>query len=188
MEQHPLTNSRLNERSWWIATLVTATLALGLTGCSGEAERAYKTPASLCGVSLGSELLSPFLPPGSTISVVPSTPVDGTERCTVRVDGESAMVASQEWWDEASRATPQKVASAHAHVEPDHVSEDGRHVYSSRGAAWKVSCREPQRSKSELFIVLQIPESGNPNEDAMKKLAEAYAQEVAFSDKCVRNN
>ncbi|MBQ0984368.1 hypothetical protein KBZ10_07510 [Streptomyces sp. F63] len=188
MEQHSLTLSQPYRKSWWSAACVTAAIVLGLTGCSGEEKRTYKIPPSLCGVPLESDLISPFLPPGSTISVSPSTPVDGTERCTVRVDGESVMIASQEWWDEASRATPQKVASAHAHVEPNNISEDGRYVHSSRGAAWQVSCREPQRSKSELFIVIQIPESGTPDEDSMKRLAKAYAEEVASSDKCVRNH
>ncbi|MFF4093053.1 hypothetical protein ACFYYY_04180 [Streptomyces sp. NPDC001834] len=153
--------------------------------CSDEAEREYRVPNALCGTSVSTELLSPFLPPGKKVSEKSLTPADGIARCQVLVDGEIALVVSREWWSDKPNLT--EIAQGQAYVELENFSDDGRYIHSERGAVGKADCARPVKPGNELFTVVQVPEPGRANADAVKALITGYTESMSSSDQCTRN-
>ncbi|MEU3920172.1 hypothetical protein [Streptomyces sp. NPDC029004] len=164
-----------------VATAVV--VASVLTSCSNGEEREYAVPTSLCGAKVQADLLSPFLPPGAKVSVKDSTPVDGTKRCNVSVDGKLAVVASREWWQKDERIT--KVAFAHAHVELDTSESSGNYLYSGTGAVGRTEgCTDPAFKGQSMFTAIQVYASDLDDAKSMKGLIAEYTASVEKSAEC----
>ncbi|NUK86301.1 hypothetical protein [Streptomyces lunaelactis] len=171
-----------------VAFLATA-IALGaaLSACSNSKseERKYAVPDSLCGVSVKSDLLSPFLPPGEKISTQKESPSGGTTRCNILVDGKVAVIASRIWWGKGAGDGVIDVAAVHAKVAPGQVSDDEKYLYSGTGSVGKTEgCADSTHPKQDLFTVIQVFASGRDDEAAMKRLIPAYTKAVEQSDEC----
>ncbi|MFG2593560.1 hypothetical protein [Streptomyces sp. NPDC048438] len=165
----------------WISA-ISAALTVSLVSCSEGAEQKYNVPTSLCGTSMPAGLLSPVLPGGEEVLEKSESPADGVERCQVLVDNKIALVASQEWWNDRPNLTD--IAQGQAYVELDNFSDDGRYIYSKRGAVGKVECAEPIRPGNELFAVVQVPEPGTANENAVKKIITEFTKALSSSKQC----
>lgn len=164
-----------------VATAVA--VASALTSCSNGEEREYAVPTSLCGAKVRADLLSPFLPPGSKVSVKDTTPVEGTKRCNVSVDGKLAVVASREWWEKDESMT--KVAFAHAHVELDSSESSENYLYSGTGAVGRTeSCTDPAFEGQAMFTAIQVYASGRDDAKSMKGLIADYTESVEKSAEC----
>lgn len=121
-------------------------------------------------------------PRGEEVLEKSESPADGVERCQVLVDNKIALVASQEWWNDRPNLTD--IAQGQAYVELDNFSDDGRYIYSKRGAVGKVECAEPIRPGNELFAVVQVPEPGTANENAVKKIITEFTKALSSSKQC----
>ncbi|WP_406274492.1 hypothetical protein OHT93_27940 [Streptomyces sp. NBC_00191] len=164
-----------------VATAVV--VASVLTGCSNGEEREYAVPTSLCGATVRADLLSPFLPPGAKVSVKDTTPVEGTKRCNVSVDGKLAVVASREWWEKDERIT--KVAFAHAHVELDSSESSGNYLYSGTGAVGRTEgCTDPAFKGQSMFTAIQVYASDLDDAKSMQSLIAEYTESVEKSAEC----
>ncbi len=164
------------------APLVTLAAVLSLAGCSEGEKREYAVPSDLCGVEVGGDLLDPFLPLGKKIAVTPAEPVDGITRCRVEVDGDVALqVAVEEWKNKPSL---REIAAGQAYAKPEEMSSDKTYLYSDRGAVSKAECPQPTEPGAEVFTVVQVPESGTGDKDAMQRLIKAYTAAVSTSEVC----
>ncbi|RPK63242.1 hypothetical protein EES43_11965 [Streptomyces sp. ADI96-02] len=159
--------------------------ATALAGCSADAEetRDYAVPAALCGAPVPAGLLTPFLPPGSKISLEDTAPVEGARRCNVSVDGELALVASRERWKQDEDLT--KVAFAHAKLEVDESEGSGAYLYSGSGAVGRTKgCVDPAFPGQGLFTALQVYAPDRSDAKAMKGLITAYTRSVEKGGEC----
>ncbi|MEU2544879.1 hypothetical protein ABZ618_05465 [Streptomyces roseolus] len=166
-------------------------LVLLASGCSQptEQKRAFEVPDSLCDTPIPAELLSPVLPASGKKITEEQKPGNGYFRCTVSVDDNSVLNASWAWWEKGTKAT--KVAATQWGVKLDeHVSEDGTYTYSDKGGVGHVTCPEPsvptRKTEGDLFAEIFISDDGQPDEEAMKNLIQAYAKAVSASSECVQ--
>ncbi|MFB7362725.1 hypothetical protein [Streptomyces hydrogenans] len=172
-------------------TLATLALVLLATGCSQakEEKRAFEVPHSLCGTPVPAELLSPVLP-ASGVKISEEKKVgNGYFRCTVSVNGSSALNAKWTWLGKDTTAL--NVAGSQWGVRLDeHVSEDRTYTYADKGGVSRVTCPEPsvptRKTEMDLFAQIFISGDGQPNEAAMEKLILAYAKALSASPECVR--
>ncbi len=172
-----------------VASLVLVLLASGCSQPAEEETRAFGVPDSLCGTPVPADLLSPVLPAGGERITEEKKDGKGYFTCTVLVDGTDVLHASWSWWEGGTGAT--KVAAAMRGVDLDeHVSEDGAYTYADKGGVSRVSCPEPSvptfKGEMELFAQIFLANNGRPDEAAMEKLIQAYAQGVSASPECVR--
>jgi hypothetical protein len=167
-----------------IASLAAAFIAAAtMGGCSKGAEREYALPSSLCGVTVKSDLLAPFLPPGKKVSTRHESPNGGTERCKVSVDGKIAIIAGQIWWER--EGTVADVAGVHARVNPGHITDDEKYIYSGTGAVGKAEgCTDSAHPDQALFTVMQVYASGRADAAAMKSLIVDYTRRVQKKNSC----
>ncbi|MDQ0940335.1 hypothetical protein [Streptomyces sp. V1I1] len=157
--------------------------ASALTACSDSEEREYAVPRSLCGAKVSADLLSPFLPPGSKISVTDTEPFEGTKRCNISVDDELAVVASREWWKQGERIT--KVALAHANMKLDKSENSGNYLYSGNGAIGRTEgCSDPAFKGQSMFTAIQVHASDLDDAKSMKGLIADYTESVKKSAEC----
>ncbi|MFE9839272.1 hypothetical protein ACFYP4_29665 [Streptomyces sp. NPDC005551] len=160
-----------------------ATIGL-LVGCSGaEENKEYDVPKALCGVSVDQNLVSTFLPPGKKITVREKNPVPSRKRCQVNIDGEVALMVSQEWWEK--RDSIAVVADAHPQLESAESTDDGLYFYSGTGGVGKVkSCVSPEHPGHVLYTAAQVYDSDRQGKAAMKKFIASYTKAVRASDVC----
>ena len=161
-----------------------ATAAIAVAGCSGEKEREYTLPSSLCGIPTGKEDWSSFLPAGKKISAQQVTPNGGTNRCQVSVDGKVALVASRIW--AAQKDSVAQMANSNAGTDDGILTDDSRYMYSRTGAVGRVEdCTDPTHSEQALFSVIQVFASDvDGDAAAMKRLIRSYTQAVGASSDC----
>ncbi|MCQ4210992.1 DUF3659 domain-containing protein [Streptomyces longispororuber] len=158
-----------------------------LASCSdnSEPERNYAIPKDLCGISIDSTLLTPFLPEGKSIVIREEDPVPSQKNCQVNVDGKVAFIASQEWWEDGD--TLAQVAEGNPKLDGAEISEDGRLIYSETGAVSSVDpCTSPDHPKYKLFTSIKAYADGRGSPDAMKRLVSAYTKAVKQSDTCTK--
>ncbi len=155
-----------------------------LVGCStSDEQREYSVPAVLCGVPVDPDLVSPFLPPGKTVSVRKKTPVPSRTRCQMDVDGKWALIASQEWWTEGSSIS--EVADAHPELESAQPTDGNALLHSGTGAVARVgSCANADLPEHVLYTAIQVYASEREDASAMKKLITEYTNEVERSSAC----
>lgn len=162
-------------------------LGVVLAGCSkggDEQEKNYATPDSLCGVTVESDLLSPFLPPGDRVSMKRSFPDGGTERCTVIVDkSKVALFADQEWLPE--RENLRLAAPSSVRGNPDQVAEGNKYLYAGAGATGRINgCADPTHPNQALFTTIQSFAPDREDSRSMGKLIKAYTKTVEQSKAC----
>lgn len=163
--------------------MATITVTSILSGCSKDEERQYALPESLCGVTVDSEFLSTFLPPGEKVSSQQETPNGGTQRCQVSVDGKIALVAGQLWWDKTG--TVANVAAVHARVGKGEVTADEKFLYSGTGAVGKAEgCADHDHPDQDLFTVIQVFASGREDSSTMKRLINEYTEQIQAANDC----
>ncbi|MGW4299358.1 hypothetical protein [Streptomyces sp. NPDC004376] len=165
------------------AVLVAAFGMLAGCGESGE-KREYAVPDALCGVSVGSGLVAPFLPGGKGLKVHEERPVPSRRMCRLDVAGKWAFMANLEWWaDDVSVAT---VAGANPQLgKESHVSSDSAFFYSGTGAVVGVKgCSSPGHAGHTLYTSLRVRDADLGDPAAMKKLATAYTKAVRRTDAC----
>ncbi|MFF8025201.1 hypothetical protein ACFZDJ_29765 [Streptomyces sp. NPDC007896] len=159
-------------------------MGIALSGCSTEEVREYALPKSLCGVTVKSDLLSPFLPAGKKISTQQESPNGGTERCKISIDGKVAMIAGQLWWEKGG--TVMDVAAVHAQVTPGTVTDDKRYLYSGTGAVGKAEgCSDSTHPDQYLFTVIQVFAPDLDDAATMKRLIVDYTKQIQEKYKCV---
>ncbi|MFE7752937.1 hypothetical protein [Streptomyces sp. NPDC057428] len=159
-----------------------AILAISSLACSAP-EKSYETPDSLCGKSVPSKLLDPFMPPGKRVSVVSRNETEGIRRCRIYVDDKEVLSASSEWLNK-DRSLLEVAAMAYNNVDPgDRKTKDGKYIYSPTGAIGKVTCLTPPTSSERVFASIRIS-GGKPNAKALKDLIREYAEELKNSDHC----
>ncbi|MHC5704312.1 MULTISPECIES: hypothetical protein [Streptomyces] len=165
------------------AALAIAALA-ALTGCSEEPQQArkYSVPASLCGIAVQPTSLAPFLPGGSSLSTAEASPVKGTKRCEVRVDGKPALTASQDWREKNARITA--VALDTKHIDMAEYETTGSYLYEAGGAVARVDpCRNPSFT-GDMFAIIEVRSPGLGSTAAMKQLITEYTDSVRESEAC----
>ncbi|MFJ8860893.1 hypothetical protein ACIRD8_20995 [Streptomyces sp. NPDC102451] len=152
------------------------------SACSAP-EKSYATPGSLCGKSISSKFLDPFMPPGKKVSVVSRHEAEGIRRCRIYVDGKEVLSASSEWL--RKDASLLKVAAMpFNNVDPgDTVTRDGKYIYSKTGAIGEVTCLVPPTSSERVFASIRIS-GGKPDAEALKNLIREYSKKLDNSDHC----
>ena len=177
-------SARITRTATSVAVMLAGTLAV--SACSGGegGEKKYKTPSAFCGISLNPELLDPFLPGGNSISVKPSSPNGGTDRCDLVIDGDVSVRQTQTWWGYGESAST--VAAAYARMDDGQVTDDNRYFYSGTGAVGKTtaSCKSSDHTDQNLYAVIQVFTHGRSDSGAMKRLITAYTKALEDSDAC----
>ncbi|MFC9647592.1 hypothetical protein [Streptomyces sp. NPDC056937] len=166
-----------------MATAITFGIVLAACSTPKSEERKYAVPESLCGVTVESDLLSPFLPPGEKISTQKESPNGGTTQCNIIVDGKIAVIASRIWWARGGGVSD--VAAVHAKVDPGQVTDDNMYLYSGTGAVGRTEdCTDSTHPDQNLFTVIQVFTSNRDDKSSMKSLIPAYTKAVEQSDEC----
>ncbi|MFG3517863.1 MULTISPECIES: hypothetical protein [Streptomyces] len=177
----PLRSSTTLQRFAFLVAMLTA--ATALSGCSNNEKKKYAPPESLCGVSVEPDLLAPFLPPGKRISTQLTRPNDGTQRCTVSVDDQLALIAGQIWWYKTG--TVEEIASVHARVNNGNVTTGNNFLYSGTGAVGKVDgCTNSTHPDKALFTTVQVFTSGQEDASTMGQLITRYTEHVRAGRDC----
>ncbi|MYX31390.1 hypothetical protein GTY75_33035 [Streptomyces sp. SID8381] len=162
-----------------------ACVAFGvLTGCSGSAEqKQYDVPEALCGIAVQQDLLSPLLPAGKKVTVEELQPLPRRSECRVKVDGQVALLASREWWEQGDGLST--VARSIPQLESAQLEDGTPYMYSGTGGAEEIkSCRSQKYADHVLFAAIQVYGKDVNDAAGMKKLITAYSQGVASSDAC----
>ncbi|MFB6670790.1 hypothetical protein ACFCWG_00070 [Streptomyces sp. NPDC056390] len=167
-----------------ILPAVFATAAIAVAGCSGEKEKKYALPSSLCGIPTGKEGWSSFLPAGEELTVQKVTPNGGTNRCQILIDGKVALVSSRIW--AAQKDSVAQMANSNANTDDGTLPDDSRYMYSRTGAVGRVEdCADPTHPEQALFSVIQVFASDvDGDAAAMKRLIASYTQAVGASSDC----
>ncbi|MGA5205770.1 hypothetical protein [Streptomyces variegatus] len=165
-----------------ISAAILTTLALAITGCGGdEQKRAYAIPSNLCGITVDSDTLAPFLPAGQKISVKDKS-YSGAKGCQVIVDSKLIFTTNQVWLDEGN--TTAFVAARQSLDRPRHSADSGRFRYSEYEAFGKTRGCVDTKYKQELYTIMQASGSKNRDAEAMKRLIISYTKEVEKSAEC----
>ncbi|MFC8918967.1 hypothetical protein ACFT5C_24705 [Streptomyces sp. NPDC057116] len=159
----------------WLATLLITTVS-----CASS-DRQYAVPVDLCGVKVTASALESVLPPGSKASQHP-TAVGSNKRCRLHVDDGPVLSVSIEPWERDASA--QDVARVALEVDPaDTQSEDGRFIYSSKGAVGRVDCPGATASHRSLWATVRVTHE-DATEAQMRALITTYANGVPASGAC----
>ncbi|QIJ65062.1 hypothetical protein [Streptomyces sp. JB150] len=174
------------EHSWTgrCAMLVSAAcmLVTTLSSCgTDEPERDYAVPAELCGISLASDDLTPFLPTGEDLEVREKK-ASGVTTCHVIVDKKLIVTATQAWLKEGKNTS--YFAYSRSLGTQENVAKDGRFRYSGNEAFGKTNGCVDSRYGRELYTAVQAQGSEHENADAMKRLITSYTREVEASAAC----
>ncbi|MFJ6850324.1 hypothetical protein ACIQM3_07235 [Streptomyces sp. NPDC091271] len=157
-------------------------LAIVGTACSTSG-KSYETPSSLCGKSIPSKLLDPFMPAGKSASVVSRHETEGIRRCRIYVDNKEVLSASSEWLRK-DMSLRDAARSTFNNVDPDDkITKDGKYIYSKTGAIGAVVCETPPTSSERVFSSIRIS-GGKPNAEALEGLIREYSEKLANSDHC----
>ncbi|WP_406106295.1 hypothetical protein OG698_28340 [Streptomyces sp. NBC_01003] len=167
-----------------ILPAVFVTAAITVAGCSGEKEKEYTLPSSLCGIPTGKGDWSSFLPAGKEVTVQQATPNGGTNRCRVSVDGKVALVSSRIWAGQKDSVA--QMANSNAKTDDGTLTDDSRYMYSRTGAVGRIEgCADPIHPEQALFSVIQVFASDvDGDAAAMKRLIASYTQAVRASSDC----
>ncbi|KOU55241.1 hypothetical protein ADK57_45155 [Streptomyces sp. MMG1533] len=167
-----------------VAMALAGTLTLSACSSGGGEARKYTIPSNFCGVALNPELLDAFLAGGDSISVKPSSPSGGTNRCDVIVDGDVSVRQVQTWWN--NRETASTVAAAYDKMDDGQVTDDDRYLYSGAGAVGRTTtlCKSSDHPDQTLYAVVQVFTSDRSDSDAMRKLIMAYTKALEGSSAC----
>ncbi|MEW2809805.1 hypothetical protein AB0929_22270 [Streptomyces massasporeus] len=163
-----------------VATLTT--LIFTLAGCGGdEKKREYTVPNNLCGISVDSDTLAPFLPPGRKITVQDKS-YSGAKGCQVTVDNKLIFITNQVWLEEGR--TTAFVAARQSLDRTSHSAESGRFRYSEYEAFGKTRACIDTKYKQELYTIMQASGSKHRDAEAMKRLIISYTKGVEKSAEC----
>jgi Arc/MetJ family transcription regulator len=173
--------SRLSGARSFVGALATAALIATLTGCSGGDERGYAAPRALCGITMDSDDLVPFLPSGSKISTREKSQ-SGVKRCEVVIDDKLIVTTTQAWLEEGR--TTAYFASGQSLHSPEKSADGGRFRYSGNEAFGKTRGCVDSQHKQELYTAVQAQGSKHEDVDAMKRLIVSFTREVQNSAEC----
>ncbi|MEV5429531.1 hypothetical protein [Streptomyces sp. NPDC052701] len=165
-------------------TASTAVALFGImVGCSkSEGTKEYDVPHSLCGVSLDRALVSELLPPGKNIEVQQNNPVPSRHRCQVNIDGEAALMLSQEWWRQGN--TVADVARGIPQLENAKLTDDDGDLHTGTGAVKETRCVSQDHRGQNLFAAVQVFMDGVDGAEAVRKLVKEYSLAVEKSKMC----
>ncbi|MFS4107038.1 hypothetical protein [Streptomyces sp. PD-S100-1] len=165
-------------------SLAFAALGALVVGCSGaSAAKEYEVPKSLCGVSVDPKVLGRLLPPGKKIDLREKNPVPSRKRCQVDVDGEIALMASQEWWEDTDSLVD--VADAHPRLDTAKPTDSHLYLSSGTGAVGRVkNCASPDHAEHTLYAVIEVYAKDVDDAAAVKKLITAYTAAVEGEKNC----
>ncbi|MEU0678182.1 hypothetical protein ABZ330_36065 [Streptomyces sp. NPDC006172] len=163
----------------------TAALAAVLAfaaGCStGEQNREYAIPESLCGTAVDANDLESFLPAGRKITVREKE-YSGSKICEVVVDDTLIATASRIWLKEGT--TTMNFAYGQTTHTPESSAEEGRFRYSENEAFGRTrNCLDP-RGKQVLYTAIQAQGSKHRDAEAMKRLIISFTAVVEKSTEC----
>ncbi|MET7318857.1 hypothetical protein ABZX83_26480 [Streptomyces thermoviolaceus] len=149
-----------------------------LSSCGGNQEkREYSVPDTVCGTSIDSQTLTPFLPPGKKLTTEAKKFSPNVEKCRVVVDGKLAAITSQEWWN---RISILEFAGGLTLENPDHQTDDGKYAYSGNQAFGRIDgCHNRDYPGKTLYTAIQANKSGYKDASAMKRLIVNYTHAVA---------
>jgi hypothetical protein len=165
-----------------ISAAILTTLTLAITGCGGdEQKREYAIPSTLCGTTVDSDALTPFLPAGQKITVKDKS-YSGAKGCQVAVDSKLIFTTSQVWLEEGN--TTAFVAARQSLDKPSHSADSGRFRYSEYEAFGKTRGCVDTKYKQELYTIMQASGSKHRDAEAMKRLIISYTKEVEKSAEC----
>jgi hypothetical protein len=153
-------------------------LIAALSSCGGNQEkREYSVPDALCGISIDSRALTPFLPSGKKLTTEAKRIAPNVTKCRVVVDGELAAITSQEWWNRISIV---EFAGGLTLDTPDHQTDDGKYAYSGNQAFGRTDgCNNKEHPGKTLYTAIQASESKHSDANAMKHLIIDYTHAVA---------
>ncbi|MFB9391655.1 hypothetical protein ACFPM3_14290 [Streptomyces coeruleoprunus] len=137
------------------------------------------------------QLLEAVLPPGKSISAQ-SKSGHGSQRCRLEIDGNTALSAGVEWYDEgrpldflAGLMMP-PVGDA-GFERPHKLTPDKRFLISDSAAVGLVKCADPsyidRDVKGDLFTKMYVL-GGQSNEEEIKSLITAYTEAMTNSAAC----
>ncbi|WP_146046259.1 hypothetical protein [Streptomyces cahuitamycinicus] len=165
-----------------ISAAILTTLTLAITGCGrAEQKREYAIPRTLCGTTVNSDALAPFLPTGQKIRVKDNS-YSGAKGCEVIVDRKLIFTTSQVWLDEGN--TTAFVAARQALDMTRHSADSGRFQYSEYEALGKTRGCVDTKYKQELYTIMQASGSKHRDAESMKRLIISYTKQVEKSDEC----
>ncbi|GAA2415185.1 hypothetical protein GCM10010420_51310 [Streptomyces glaucosporus] len=161
-----------------------AVLLFSVSGCAGkdrEEKREYAVPESLCDLTVGAEVIAPFMPPGKKVHQSEDGGPGSIWSCEISVDGEEVLRVAREVWEPGWSA--RRFASSQAYVEPEHEAADKSYVYSDRGAVTVLRCTA-KGEKWDLFLKAKARNEGVADAKAMEKLITTYRTELEKRDPC----
>ncbi|GAA3639814.1 hypothetical protein GCM10023079_32340 [Streptomyces chitinivorans] len=167
-------------RSAFASLIAVPLLALAGCGESEEQRREYPLPESLCGVSIDTDLVDSFMPPGKRIQQTENEAGLIVWTCEVSVDGKDVFRISHDNWEPGW--STRRFAVRHAYVKPVHEAADKSYVYSENGAVATVRCTD-QGGDRDLFLVAKANEN-TAGAKGMEKFIVAYRDEFLKSDPC----
>jgi hypothetical protein len=170
-------------RSLTILPLLAAIAAsIMAVGCSHDKkDRGYAIPDKLCGISVSTKELTPFLPAGNQIKVSEED-YSGTKMCKVTVDRTLVLTTTQAWIDQGK--TTAYFIAGQTLKKIDHSIQSGRFWFSGNQGFGKTRNCVDRRYKQELYVAIQAQGSEHSDPDAMKRLITSYTQEVEKSAEC----
>ena len=165
-----------------VVAAVISSLCAVVAGCSeSEQSREYVTPTSLCGVSVDSGEIAPFLPGGRSISVQEENSSTRKE-CKVIVDNKVAATAVREWL-ESGKATSDFVTLQTLEA-VDKTADGGRYAYSGTEAFGKTRTCRDARNKQELYTSIQFWGTKHEDAESMKRLISDFTDQVEKKPEC----
>jgi hypothetical protein len=160
----------------------TAALVTTLSACGAdEQKRDYAIPGELCGITVASDDLIPFLPAGKYLEVQ-GKETSGVKTCQVIVDKKLVVTATQAWLKEGKSTS--YFAYSRSLGTQEHSTEGDRFRYSGNEAFGKTNGCVDTRYGRELYTAVQAQGSEHRDADAMKRLITSYTSEVETSAAC----
>jgi len=160
----------------------TAALVISLSACGAdEQKRDYAVPGKLCGVTVASGDLTPFLPAGKDLEVR-ERETSGVRTCQVIVDKKLIVTMTQAWLIEGKNTA--YFAYSRSLGTQEHSAEGDRFRYSGNEAFGKTNGCVDTRYGRELYTAVQAQGSEHKDADAMKRMITSYTREVEASAAC----
>lgn len=163
---------------------IAATLLVTLSGCGGKHEkRDYAVPHSLCGIPVGSETLTSFLPGGRKLTTKQKLSDTWGMRCEVRVDSRLVAQTSLQWLADAPNTL--YFVGRQNNSKLDHRADNGRFLYSGwEGFGETRNCTSEKLLGAHLFTAFQMESPDHQDADAMKQLITEFTNAAEKTDIC----
>ncbi len=168
------------------ALLPAVAILVALTGCSSKKERAYALPDKLCGTPVAPATLAPLLPAGDKLTQG-KNPGSEEERCSVHVDGKSAMYTGALW--EGVDDTPRRVARWEQGVDPLDTPEGNDIIHGPTGAVARVAGCPAAKKGDVMYVSMRLVEGEGVklrevDEKYTLAFIRSYAKGIRQTERC----